>query len=152
MYTCSMDLQDCIPADLSPEAKQSHLFSRIFIRQNMCCSTQIEIPYFSSECFDVICSYCGSSDDLLPANETLGMNPLCSTCKSDPKNLVFLSASENLLLDLVSNFYCLQFVIQLVISAVCSLLCSHDPLCAMFFHCQLCFCKLTFPSKNYSAK
>ena len=87
MYICGMDLQDGIPADLFPEAKQSYLFSRIFVRQDMCCTTRIETTYFSSECFDVICSYCGSSDNLLPANETSGMYLLCSTCKSDPTKL-----------------------------------------------------------------
>ena len=90
MYTCGMDLQDCISADLSPEAKQAHLFSRVFIRQSMCCTTWIEASYFSSECFDDICSYCSSSDDLLPASETSGMYPLCSTCKSDPTKLGIL--------------------------------------------------------------
>ena len=72
MYTCGMDLQDCVPADLSPEAKQAHPFSRIFVRQNLSCTTPIETPYFSLECFDPICSYCGSSD-LLPTSETVCM-------------------------------------------------------------------------------
>lgn len=31
-----------------------------------------------------ICSYCGSSDNILTASDTLAMYPLCSTCKSDP--------------------------------------------------------------------
>ena len=82
MYTCGMDLQDCVPADLSPEAKQAHPFSRIFVRQNLSCTTPIETPYFSLECFDPICSYCGSSD-LLPTSETVCMYPLCFICKLD---------------------------------------------------------------------
>ena len=28
-------MQDCIPADLSSEAKQAHLFCRVFVGQNM---------------------------------------------------------------------------------------------------------------------
>ena len=47
------------------------------------CSTRIETPYFSAECFDMICSYCGS-DDILPTSDTPEMYPLCSICKSDP--------------------------------------------------------------------
>ena len=83
MYTCGMDLHDCIPAELSPEADQTHILCRVFVRQNLSCSTRIETPYFSAECFDMICSYCGS-DDILPTSDTPEMYPLCSICKSDP--------------------------------------------------------------------
>ena len=32
MYTCGMDLQECIPTD-------NHILSQVFVRQNMCCNT-----------------------------------------------------------------------------------------------------------------
>ena len=35
MYTCGMTLQDVLPSDLSTEAKQTHLLSRVFVWQNM---------------------------------------------------------------------------------------------------------------------
>ena len=106
MYIHGMDLQDCIPADLSLEAKQSHFFSRIFVRQNMCCTTRIETPYFLSESFDVICSYCAVvTIYVLSANETVGMYPLCLTCKSDPTKLGILKHKQKLVTGLLSAMF-----------------------------------------------
>ena len=82
IYTCGMDLKECIPADISDHDKQSHVLSSIFVRQNMNCDSRIEIPYFSSECFPSICIYCGSEESLVPAIEMEGMYPLCSSCKA----------------------------------------------------------------------
>lgn len=42
------DLYDCILADLSPEAMQTCFFIHVFAWQNLCCSTRIETPHFSS--------------------------------------------------------------------------------------------------------
>ena len=107
MYIHGMHLQDCIPADQSLEAKQSHLFSRIFVRQNMCCTTRIETPYFLSESFDVICSYSVVvTIYVLSANETAGMYPLCLTCKSDPKKLGILKHKQKL----VTSTLCAMFL------------------------------------------
>ncbi len=77
----------------------------VFLQRSMCCTTQIETPYFSSECFDVICTYCGSSDNLLPCTHFVRLANLTQ------QNRVFLSASNNSLLCLVSHFYCLRFVL-----------------------------------------
>ena len=84
IYTCEMDLQECIPADIADTEKQQHILNSVFVRQNMSCDSRIEIPYFSSECFASICIYCGSEQNIVPASETEGMYPICSSCKSDP--------------------------------------------------------------------
>ncbi len=84
IYTCGMGLQECIPVDISDDEKQKHVLSSVFVRQNMNCESRIEIPYSSSESFSLICVHCGSEHDLVPASETEGMYPLCSSCKSDP--------------------------------------------------------------------
>ena len=51
IYTCGMDLQECIPADIADTEKQQHILNSVFVCQNMSCDSRIEIPYFSSECF-----------------------------------------------------------------------------------------------------
>ena len=95
MYTCGMDLQECIPTEVTGDAKETHILSRVFVRQNLCCNTRIETPYFSSECFPVVCSYCGS-DQVVPASETQEMYPLCSACKSDPNKPGILKRKRKL--------------------------------------------------------
>ena len=42
MYTCGMDLHDCIPADLSPNTVSGHLFNRVFVPLNVRRTTQIK--------------------------------------------------------------------------------------------------------------
>lgn len=83
MYMCGMTLQDVLPGDISPEAKEAHLLSRVFVRQNLSCNKQIETPFFSSACFEAICSYCGNDENLIPS--TPDIYPMCSYCKRDPK-------------------------------------------------------------------
>ena len=43
IYTCGMDIQECIPVELADEAKQNHVLSNVFVRQNLSCSSRIEI-------------------------------------------------------------------------------------------------------------
>ena len=98
LYTCGMNLQDCIPA-LPPESVKEHIFQRVFVRKNMSCNTRIETPYFSSECFDIVCSHCGTSDSLLPQSENPDMYPLCTFCHADPTKKGILKRKRKLAVD-----------------------------------------------------
>ena len=93
--TCGMDLQECIPVDITDDEKQNHILSRVFVRQNLNCDSRIEVPYFSSECFASVCIYCGSVQNLVPASETEGMYPFAYLANQTPTNLEFSSGSVN---------------------------------------------------------
>ena len=42
IYTCGMDLQECIPVDITDDEKQNHILSRVFVRQNL----KLWFPYW----------------------------------------------------------------------------------------------------------
>ncbi len=52
------------------------LFDRVFVRENLTCDKPIEVPYYSSERFELICTSCGCTSG---AQE--GQYPLCGYCK-----------------------------------------------------------------------
>ena len=40
-------------------------FDRVFVRQNLTCDMPIEVPYYSSKRFALICTSCGCTSDAI---------------------------------------------------------------------------------------
>ena len=67
------------------DASMASIFDRVFIRQSLSCEDPVEVPYFSSVKFDLVCTHCGCP---YSSSVTLeGQYPLCSYCKFQGKNL-----------------------------------------------------------------
>ena len=79
LYVCGSKLSDIVlisaPSDPS---STTDLIKRVFVRANLSCRDDIEIPYYSSECFASICSHCACECE----ERAEGQYPLCSYCRS----------------------------------------------------------------------
>ena len=66
--------------DVALDSKYERIQELIFVKGNLTCRTEIEIPYYSA-CNDAICIYCGC-DDKAHLLESDGKYPICKTCIS----------------------------------------------------------------------
>ena len=60
------------------DTKYSKIQELVFVKANLTCRTEIEIPFYSS-CNDPICIYCGC-DDKGNLVEEEGKYPICNAC------------------------------------------------------------------------
>ena len=59
----------------------SFIKDKVFFRENIACSTQIELPYYSVGTYKNVCIHCGC-DDLLIVSQT--NYPKCTRCSDKP--------------------------------------------------------------------
>ena len=93
------------------------------------CTTELVMYYTNSDSvflFWVLCSWYGSSDDLLPTSETVGMYPLCSICKLDPTKPGILKCKRKLVT------YLAIFPAGILFGPLCTTVSV-----VVFFHCEL---------------
>ena len=85
LYTCGskLDIEPIIHRGDPPTA--STVFTRVMVRMNLTCNDPVEIPYYSSECFEDICVHCACHTHC----NTDGQYPICNDCKGDGKPPVF---------------------------------------------------------------
>ena len=80
LFVCGATLSDVevITTPFDPPST-ADLFSRVFVRANLCCRDELEVPYYSSECFGPVCSHCACE-----CQESVeGQYPLCMDCRAD---------------------------------------------------------------------
>ena len=82
LYTCGSKL-DIEPLIHPPSA--ATVFTRVMVRLNLTCNDPVEIPYYSSECFEDICVHCACQTQCTID----GQYPICNDCKGDGKLPVF---------------------------------------------------------------
>lgn len=76
-YSCGSVLQGLeVEVRSGEDPSVLTLFDRVFVRENLTCDKPIEVPYYSSERFELICTSCGCTSG---AQE--GQYPLCGYCK-----------------------------------------------------------------------
>ncbi len=75
-FSCGSSLQE-----VKVDEKLKPLFNRVFVRQNICCDDHVEIPYYSSERFQIVCSYCACVCD----STEPGKYPICKLCHEEGK-------------------------------------------------------------------
>ena len=85
LYTCGskLDIEPIIHRGDPPTA--STVFTRVMVRMNLTCNDLVEIPYYSSNCFEYICVHCACHTQC----NTDGQYPICNDCKGDGKPPVF---------------------------------------------------------------
>lgn len=77
LYVCGSKLCDVelvlMPSDPS---STTDVLQRVFVRENLCCPDDMEVPFYSSECFAPVCSHCACKCDVCVE----GQYPLCPDC------------------------------------------------------------------------
>ena len=56
----------------------------IFVKENLSCSSKIEIPYFSVDNYPIVCIYCGIAGTHRTLNSSVEWYPKCNNCKEKP--------------------------------------------------------------------
>ena len=89
-FSCGTALQDYIMDEIGDD----HILSRVFVRKNLSCTSRIETPYYSCNCFRNVCIHCGTNEDLV---EAPGYYPLCEPCKCDSTKVAVLKRKRKLI-------------------------------------------------------
>lgn len=77
-FTCGSSLQGLeLEVQSGEDPSVATLFSQVFVRANLTCDMPVEVPYYSSEQFAMICTSCGCNTDV----QVEGQYPLCGYCK-----------------------------------------------------------------------
>ena len=64
--------------------KDEQLLKVIFVRENLSCSSNIEVPYYGVDHFPVVCIYCGVTGTKRTLNESVENYPKCNRCGDKP--------------------------------------------------------------------
>ena len=67
--------------------RDEEMLKLIFVRENISCSSKIELPYYSVEHFPRVCIYCGIIGTLRTLKSSDEHYPQCNSC-SDKPNVV----------------------------------------------------------------
>ena len=59
------------------------VLNTVHVRANLCCSSNVEVPYYSCGSFLPVCIYCGSDKDLIENEDALIYYPMCEHCRGD---------------------------------------------------------------------
>ena len=73
LYVCGGSLKE-ISADEDPNV---HISDKVFVRENLCCTSLIELPYYSVGIYQNICIHCGKSERL---TNDVDVYPKCIGC------------------------------------------------------------------------
>ena len=63
------------------------LNARVFVRENISCSSRIELPYFSVEAYPILCIYCGIGVTKRTLDIFVENYPQCQSCSDKPNVL-----------------------------------------------------------------
>ena len=66
-FSCGSVMSDHIPNDSSEE----HILSKVFVRKDINCLNPIEIPYYSSGIFPLICTNCAWDTDFVKGHKLM---------------------------------------------------------------------------------
>ena len=56
------------------------IFEKVFVKENLSCSSNIELPYFSCDNLKPICIYCGTGKNVI---KSITFYPKCAKCKNE---------------------------------------------------------------------
>lgn len=76
-YSCGSCLQELKTDDITRAPTVNALLDEVYVRGNITCDTNIEVPYYSSGCFLDICYYCAIDSGLI---REAGQYPVCQAC------------------------------------------------------------------------
>ena len=76
-YVCGSSFQEFL-GDTSN--RDNTIFERVFVKENLSCSSNIELPYYSCENLKPVCIFCGSGKNVVTSVE---FYPKCNKCKGE---------------------------------------------------------------------
>ena len=84
LFTCGSSLKGLEVENRSKEGSDMlSLFERVYVRENLTCDDSVEIPYYSSEKFILVCTNCACTTGQTESRE--GQYPLCDMCREQGK-------------------------------------------------------------------
>ena len=75
-FSCWSVMRDHMPNDSS----EKHILSKVFVRKDINCLNPIEIPYYSSGIFPLICTNCAGDTDFVKGAQADAYYPICTGC------------------------------------------------------------------------
>ena len=76
LYTCGSTLKG-VQVVTQSRTELPVVKEKVYVRENIACSDPVEIPYYSSEKFQSICTHCECECDV----DIEGQYPLCEYCR-----------------------------------------------------------------------
>ena len=64
--------------------KDEQLLKILFVRENLSCSSKMELPYYSIDHYPAVCVYCGVTGTKRTLNTTAEHYPKCHSCGEKP--------------------------------------------------------------------
>ena len=77
LYICGTPLNKI---DENEENRDKHVLDKVYCRENLNCSSKIEIPYYLCKGYKAICIYCASKEVTTDQQNY----PKCINCKEKP--------------------------------------------------------------------
>ena len=87
LYTCGSTLKG-VQAEAQSQLEipiVNALFERLHVRENVTCNDPVEIPYYYSERFQLICTHCACECDAVVE----GQFPICDFCRQQGESPLF---------------------------------------------------------------
>ena len=80
-YACGASLSEYMGTGRD---KDEQLLEVIFVRENLSCSSTVEVPYYSVDYFPAVCIYCGVTGTKRTLNESVEKYPKCNSWGDKP--------------------------------------------------------------------
>ena len=80
-YVCGATLSEYMG---SGGDRDEEILKVIFARENLSCSSKIELPYYGVDHYPVVCVYCGVTGTKRTLNTSAENYPKCNNCSEKP--------------------------------------------------------------------
>ena len=80
-YVCGASLSEYVG---SGGDKDEQLLKVLFVRENLSCSSMIELPYYGVPHYPIVCVHCGVTGTKRTLNTTAENYPKCNNCDEKP--------------------------------------------------------------------
>lgn len=76
-YTCGATIQDFVE---NHEENPDHILLKVHARKDLQCQTPVEVPYYSSGIYPLLCCHCATSEELVSGEAARDIYATCSVC------------------------------------------------------------------------
>ena len=80
-YMCGAALTEYVG---SGNDRDERYLKSIYVRENISCTSKIELPYFSVDNYPIVCIYCGIGGTHRTLNSSVELYPKCNGCTEQP--------------------------------------------------------------------
>ena len=80
MYICGSRIQEATECSADDNNTDVYIKDKIFVRENLDCTSKIELPYYSVGKYKDVCVYCGCEENIVPSPN---FYPKCTSCADE---------------------------------------------------------------------